>query len=185
EPVTPALDPVTINGCSGTPNAPTTTDLCSGTVITGTTTTVFPLTTQGDHMITWTFNDGNGNVVTADQNVIIDDITEPVTPTLDTVTINGCSGTPLAPTTTDLCSGTVITGTTTTVFPLTTQGDHMITWTFNDGNGNVVTADQNVIIDEITEPVTPALDTVTINGCSGTPLAPTTTDLCSGTVITG
>ncbi|WP_394343679.1 hypothetical protein, partial [Flavobacterium sufflavum] len=137
-PVTPVLTDVTINGCSGTPVAPTTTDNCKGT-ITGTTTTVFPITTQGTTVVTWTFNDGNGNITTANQNVIVKDITAPVTPVLTDVTINGCSGTPVAPTTTDNCKGT-ITGTTTTVFPITTQGTTVVTWTFNDGNGNITTA---------------------------------------------
>jgi hypothetical protein len=176
-PVIPTLSNVTAQ-CSANPVAPTTTDACAGT-ITGTTSTVFPVTTQGTTVVTWTFNDGNGQSVTANQNVIIDDTVAPVIPTLSNVTAQ-CSATPVAPTTTDTCAGT-ITGTTSTVFPVTTQGTTVVTWTFNDGNGQSVTANQNVIIDDTVAPVIPTLANVTAQ-CSATPVAPTTTDACTGTI---
>ena len=179
-PVQPTLADVTVGQCEGTPNAPTTIDACAGT-ITGTTNTSFPLTTQGNHVITWTFEDGNGNSVTAVQNVYVTDDTAPVQPTLADVTVGQCKGTPNAPTTTDACAGT-ITGTTTTSFPLTTQGNHVITWTFDDGNGNSVTANQNVYVTDNTAPVQPTLADVTVGQCKGTPNAPTTTDACAGTI---
>jgi hypothetical protein len=179
-PVTPTLADVNVGECSGTPPAPTTTDNCAGTV-TGTTLTVFPITAQGTTVVTWTFDDGNGNSTTADQNVIVDDVTAPTTPTLADVNVGECSGTPTAPTTTDNCAGTV-TGTTLTVFPITAQGTTEVTWTFNDGNGNSTTANQNVIVDDITAPATPTLADVNVGECSGTPTAPTTTDNCAGTV---
>ena len=240
-PVTPTLADVNIGQCSGTPTAPTTTDACAGT-ITGTTTTTFPITTQGITVVTWTFDDGNGNTTTANQNFTVDDttkptltaitdrnenivascsftipdytglttaadnctdvgsivktqspiagtainghnttqlititaddgngntetttftitlkdVTAPVTPTLADVNIGQCSGTPTAPTTTDACAGT-ITGTTTTTFPITTQGITVVTWTFNDGNGNTTTANQNVTVDDTTKPTLTAI----------------------------
>ena len=61
--------------------APTATDNCAGT-ITGTTTTSFPITTQGTTVVTWTFDDGNGNTSTQTQNIIIDDTTPPTFTTL-------------------------------------------------------------------------------------------------------
>ena len=67
-----------LHQCSASaPTAPTATDNCSGTV-TGTTTTSFPVTTQGTTVVTWTFNDGNGNTSTQTQNIVIDDTTAPV-----------------------------------------------------------------------------------------------------------
>lgn len=48
------------------------------------------------------------------------DVTSPDTPTLADVNIGQCSGTPTAPTTTDICAGTV-TGTSNVSFPITTQ----------------------------------------------------------------
>ncbi|RVT70984.1 gliding motility-associated C-terminal domain-containing protein, partial [Flavobacterium sufflavum] len=144
----------------------TTTDNCKGT-ITGTTTTVFPITTQGTTVVTWTFNDGNGNITTATQKVIVKDITAPVAPTLADVT-GQCSATATAPTTTDNCKGT-ITGTTNDPLTYTTQGTHIITWTFNDGNGNITTATQKVIVN-----IVPSITTITvpeiINSINGTPV---------------
>ena len=139
----------------------------------------FPITAQGTTVVTWTFNDGNGNSVTANQNVIIDDTVAPVIPTLADVT-GQCSATPATPTTTDACAGT-ISGTTSTIFPITAQGTTLVTWTFNDGNGNSVTANQNVIIDDTVTPVIPTLADVT-GQCSATTSTPTTTDACAGTI---
>ncbi|MNS15863.1 Glycerophosphoryl diester phosphodiesterase family protein [compost metagenome] len=165
--------------CSVTPPVPTTIDACMGT-ITGTTASVFPITAQGITAVTWTFDDGNGNISTADQNVIIKDITAPIVPILADVTAE-CSVASLAiPTTADNCTG-IITGTTATVFPITAQGTTIVTWIFDDGNGNISTATQNVIIDDITPPNIPIL--ADIDGqCSITPTIPTTTDACAGTI---
>ena len=166
--------------CSTTVTAPTATSSCYGT-ISGTTTTVFPITTQGTTVVTWTFNDGQGNSATQTQNVIIDDTVAPVIPTLSDVT-GQCSATPVAPTTTDVCKGT-ITGTTSTTFPIIAQGTTVVTWTFDDGNGQSVTADQNVIISGSSTPTAPMLSDITAS-CSATPIAPTINDSCFG-LITG
>ena len=176
-PATPTLADVT-GECSATATAPTTTDNCAGT-ITGTTTDALSYSTQGTHVITWTFDDGNGQSVTATQNVIVDDVTAPATPTLADVT-GECSATATAPTTTDNCAG-IIAGTTTDALSYSTQGTHVITWTFDDGNGQSVTATQNVIVDDVTAPATPTLADVT-GECSATATAPTTTDNCTGTI---
>ena len=177
KPVVPVLADVT-GECSATANTPTTSDNCSGT-ITGTTTNALTYNTQGTHIITWNFNDGNGNISTATQNVIVKDITKPVVPVLANVT-GECSATAIVPTTTDNCSGT-ITGTTTDVLTYNTQGTHIITWNFNDDNGNISTATQNVIVKDITKPVVPVLADVT-GECSATANTPTTSDNCSGTI---
>lgn len=55
--------------CNTTPTAPTLSDPCAG-VITATTTTAFPITTQGTTVVTWKFNYGNGYTQTVTQNVI-------------------------------------------------------------------------------------------------------------------
>ena len=177
DPVTPTLADVT-GECSATATAPTTTDACAGT-ITGTTTDSLTYTTQGTHVIEWTFDDGNGNSITVEQNVIIDDVTDPVAPTLADIT-GECSATATAPTTTDACVGT-ITGETTDPLTYDTQGTYVIEWTFDDGNGNSITVEQNVIIDDVTDPVRPTLADIT-GECSATATAPTTTDACVGTI---
>ena len=134
--------------CSAVPIAPTLVDPCAGG-LTATPNKTFPITTQGTTIVTWTFNYGNGYTQTVDQNVILDDTINPVIPTLTDI-ISSCSVTPTASTTTDSCTGTVI-ATTTTVFPITAVGTTVITWIFDDGNGNSVTSNQNVTITNITK----------------------------------
>src|SRR5690606_29693918 len=127
------------------------TDNCAGT-ITGITSTTFPITTQGTTVITWSFDDGNGNIVTANQNIIVDDNTTPTPDVANLPNVTGeCSATATAPTATDNCSG-VITGTTSDTLTYNTQGTTAITWTYDDGNGNTATPTQTVIVDDITAP---------------------------------
>lgn len=133
--------------CSATASVPIATSNCYGS-ISGTTPTVFPITAQGTTIITWTYNDGNGNITTQEQTVVVDDTTAPIVPVLANIT-GQCAVTPVSPTTTDACKGT-ITGTTITTFPITTSGTTLITWMFSDGNGQSVTANQNVIINSTT-----------------------------------
>lgn len=177
-PRTPTLADVT-GECSATASSTTTTDACSGP-ITGTTSDALTYSTQGTHVIHWTFTDESGNATTANQNVIVDDVTNPATPTLADITAQ-CSATATAPTTTDNCVGTV-TGTTTTIFPIITQGTTVVAWTFDDGNGNSIIINQNVIITDNVAPVAPASLADVTADCSATPTAPTATDNCAGTV---
>src|SRR6185295_11772812 len=116
---------------------------CSGT-ITGTTSDALTYSAQGSYVIHWSFDDGNGNTSTANQNVVIHDVTPPVAPVLSDVT-GECTATATAPTATDNCSG-IITGTTSDALTYSVQGSYVIHWSFDDGNGNVSTATQNVII---------------------------------------
>ncbi len=178
DPTAPTLADLT-GECSVTAVAPVITDNCNGAAITGTTTDPLTYNTQGSFVINWTFDDGNGNVISVPQNVIVDDISDPDTPTLADVT-GECSATATAPTTSDNCSGT-ITGTTTDPLTYNTQGTFVINWTFDDGNGNVISVPQNVIVDDISDPDTPTLADVT-GECSATATAPTTSDNCSGTI---
>ncbi len=164
---------------------PTSTDNCSA-VVTAVTSTSFPITTQGTTVVTWSYDDGNGNVITQNQNAIIQDVTAPV-PDLGNLpdVIAECSVASItAPSATDNCSGFVV-GTTATTFPITTQGTTVITWTYTDANGNASTQNQNVIITDVTAPAADlaVLDDVT-GICQVTTLtAPSASDNCSGTVL--
>ncbi len=164
--------------CSLTPVAPTATDFYAGS-ITGTTGTPFPITTQGVTLITWSYDDRNGNISTQDQTVTISDVTDPVIPTLANV-IADCSTTVTAPTTTDACAG-IITGTTSDPMTFTSKGSYVINWTFDDGNGNSISVPQIVIVVDVTIPEIPPLADVT-GDCSATATPPTTTDACAGTI---
>jgi hypothetical protein len=148
--------------CSLTPAAPTATDFNAGSV-TGTTPIPFPITTQGTTVITWSYDDGNGNISSQNQTVVIDDVSNPVIPSLADVS-GECSATAVAPTTTDACTG-IITGTTSDPLTYSIVGTHMITWTFDDGNGNDVQVTQNVIVNDVTPPTATApADVTTCNG---------------------
>ena len=133
---------------------PTATDNCGGTV-TVTNDATLPISGEGTTVITWTYDDGNGNTSTQTQNVIIDDITAPVADvaSLSDVTAE-CSVTSLTdPTATDNCGGSV-TVTNDATLPISGEGTTtVVTWTYDDGNGNTSTQTQNVIIDDITAPV--------------------------------
>ena len=164
--------------------APTATDNCAGSV-TGTTTTTFPITTQGTTTITWNYDDGNGNSSTQTQNVVLTDVLAPV---VDIATLTDatdqCSVTSItAPTATDNCVGSV-TGTTTTTFPITTQGTTTITWNYDDGNGNSSTQTQNVVLTDVLAPMADiATLTDVTDQCSVASItAPTATDNCAGSV---
>jgi gliding motility-associated-like protein len=176
-PVTPTLVNV-LGQCSAVVLVPTTTDNCAG-IIFGTTPDPLTYNAQGTYTVTWTFNDGNGNSTTATQTVIVDNNLPPVPPSLPDV-VAQCDTTLTAPVSTTNCSGPV-TGTTTDPTTYSTQGTYVVTWSFDDGTGNIVTATQNVIIDDVTPPVTPVLSAIS-DECSVTLTAPTTTDNCVGTV---
>ena len=161
------LEDVTAECSVDTLVAPTATDNCAGQVI-GVTTTVFPITAQGNTEVTWTFTDNEGNISTQTQNVIIDDVSAPVADITDLEDVTAeCSIDSLsAPTATDNCSGT-ITGTTTTSFPITVQGTTVVTWSFTDSSGNTSTQTQNVIIDDITIPTVITQDITVLLDANG------------------
>jgi antitoxin (DNA-binding transcriptional repressor) of toxin-antitoxin stability system len=166
------------------PTAPTATDNCSGS-ITGTTTTTFPITTQGTTQITWSFQDASGNIATQMQNVIITDTDAPVA---DVVTLadvtETCEATTLTePTATDNCSGTV-TVTNDATLPITTIGTTIVTWSYEDANGNIATQMQSVIVSDTDAPVADVATLADVTEtCEVTTLTePTATDNCSGNV---
>ncbi|OKL41402.1 hypothetical protein A3841_10095 [Pontibacter flavimaris] len=190
---TAPLAPATIAAATGecavtVTEIPTVEDNCGGT-ITGTTDDPLTYSQQGKYEITWSFNDGNGNVSTAVQEVIVADVTAPVQPTLADAT-GECSVTVAAPTTTDNCAGTV-TGTTVDPTTYEEQGTYTITWTFDDGNDNITTATQRVIVDDETAPVIAVAEPVTAPadpGQCGATLsitAPGVTDNCEAGPATG
>jgi hypothetical protein len=138
--------PVINAECSATVSViPTATDNCAG-ALNGTTTDPLTYATPGTYTVTWTYDDGNGNISTQTQSVTILDNDAPV-PTLASLPgLTGCSvavsGTPTA---TDSCEG-AINGTTTDPLTYTTPGVYTITWTYTDGNGNTSTQTQSVTV---------------------------------------
>lgn len=162
--------------------APTATDNCGGTV-TITNDAVFPITAIGPTTVTWSYDDGNGNVNTQAQTVVVSDTVAPVADSLTLPDFIGeCEANLTPPTSTDFCAGTV-TGTTTTSLPVTAQGTTVVTWTYDDGNGNVSSQDQTVILTDATAPVPDVATLSDFNAvCEGTPTPPTATDNCAGSI---
>lgn len=131
---------------------PTATDACVGT-IRGETTDYLYYTEQGEHWITWVFDDGNGNKTYQDQKVIIKDTTAPV-PDLETLPdLTGECSVEITtkPTATDNCEGRIEGYADSMIF--SKQGEFTVTWSFDDGNGNVSTQYQKVIIKDVTPPM--------------------------------
>ncbi|NRA10406.1 MAG: T9SS type A sorting domain-containing protein, partial [Crocinitomicaceae bacterium] len=169
--------------CTATPTAPTATNSCSGGIV-GTPDVTFPITMVGTTVVTWTYNDGT-NIVMQTQNVIITgfDVTPPVVNNANLPDMGGqCDFTPPTPTATDLCAGTIA-GVANVTFPLFAQGLTVITWTYDDGNGNLETQTQNITLNDIAPP---SLDIPTLPdyiGCgSATPPTATATDFCAGSL---
>ena len=121
-----------------------------------------PITTQGTTVITWTYDDGNGNTATQTQNVIINDTTPPV-PDVAILPdiISECEITTLTPpTATDNCVGNIM-ATTDVSLPINNQALTLVTWTYDDGNGNTVSQTQAVYYFPIDNTVTQSGNTLT------------------------
>jgi gliding motility-associated-like protein len=162
---------------------PNVTDNC-GFSVTVTKNVTLPITKSTT--ITWAYTDENGNITFQNQNVVITDTTVPVPDVASLPDITAqCQVTSLTPpTATDNCGGTV-TVTKNVTLPIIVQGTTVVTWTFDDGNGNTSTQSQNVIIDDTTPPTPDAVALPTVRAqCAVTSLTvPTATDNCGGTVI--
>ncbi|SHF99223.1 HYR domain-containing protein [Flavobacterium johnsoniae] len=192
KPAKPVLADIT-GQCSATATAPTTTDNCKGTV-TGTTTDPLTYSAQGTYTINWSFNDGNGNVETVTQKVIIKDTQKPTITCPSAVVVsanaNSCVATGVSlgtPTTSDNCSGAVtVTNNAPSSFPL---GNTTVTWTATDAAGNTQTCTQTVTVNDTQKPTITCPSAVVVsanaNSCVATGVSlgtPTTSDNCSGTV---
>ena len=64
----------------------------------------------------------------------------------------GCEVTTLTPPTATNDCGQQFTGTSDVTLPITTKGTTVVTWTYDDGNGNTATQTQIVVIDDTTPP---------------------------------
>jgi hypothetical protein len=162
--------------------APTATDNCGAVTVTNDAT--LPISTQGTTVVTWTYDDGNGNTSTQTQNVILTDVLAPVADLVSLLDITAsCEVTSLtAPTATDNCGTVTVTNDAT--LPISTQGTTVVTWTYDDGNGNTSTQAQNVILTDVTAPVADLVSLLDVTAsCEVVSLTdPTATDDCSGLV---
>ncbi len=180
----PSLSDLTGECSISAPVAPTATDNCGENLV-GTPDVVFPIVAQGTTVITWSFEDQNGNISTQSQNAVVDDITNPIADVASLPDLYGnCEvAAPTSPTATDNCVGT-ITGLANVTFPVTEAGTTVVTWTYNDGNGNVATQTQNVIVEDDDAPAPDVASLPDLNEeCSlSMPIAPIATDNCDGEI---
>lgn len=167
------------DGLTYSSNPTTATPLCPGSQVT------LSATSTNGGTVTWDKGIVNGISFTIDstityiatstyiddcvltKTIIVGDITAPEAPILADV-IGECTATATVPTTTDACVGT-ITGNTADALTYTTKGTHVITWNFDDGNGNSIDVDQNVIVNDSTNVTTQGASNVskyaaTLNG---------------------
>jgi subtilisin-like proprotein convertase family protein len=139
--------PIVSNPCTATVSGvPTATDNCMGS-ITGTTTDALTYNVAGTYTVEWTYDDGRGNITTQTQTVIVTDNAPPVpnVPILPNVTGNCVVTIDSPPTATDGCTGTIV-GTTTDPVSYNLIGTFFVIWTFDDGNGNIWTQNQTVVV---------------------------------------
>jgi hypothetical protein len=142
-------------------------------------------TTQGDHVVTWSYVDARGNFSLQSQTVRVKDTLAPVPSVASLPDVVGqCSATISAPpTATDNCAG-VVTGTTTSPLTYSAQGDYAVVWTYSDGHGQAVTQTQMVRVHDTLAPVPNVASLPTISGSGSVTVTtvPKATDNCSGTV---
>mgnify|MGYP002621129711 CR=1 FL=1 len=182
EPVPPVLSPI-VENCRVTVPTPIAMDACTG-IVTGTTSDPVVYTQSGTYTVTWAFNDKNGNTSSAQQLVTVLDNVPPLSPNLAPLTVNCGESITTVATTTDNCVGE-IRGTTTTPLSDLAVGDFIVTWLFEDGNGNSTTATQMVNVVDNTPPVPPVLrEIATINTAVSLTVTPVAIDACAG-VVTG
>lgn len=139
---------------------PSATEYCTGTII-GVPDVTFPITTIGTTTVTWTYDAGNGFVSSQSQDIIIIDTEAPIPDILNLSDITfECSTSFLTePSASDNCSG-LVTITNNATFPITSNT--IVTWTYDDGNGNSSTQDQNIVITPIDNGIT-QVDGITLS----------------------
>jgi hypothetical protein len=133
------------------------TDNCAG-AITGTHDATLPITVQGTTVVTWTYDDGNGNTSTQTQHVVIQDITDPIiTCVVDqTIELNEDEtnyfvvGNEFDASATDNCEIAILSNDLNDIASLEGEslpiGTHIITWNVEDVAGNIAVCSTTIIV---------------------------------------
>jgi hypothetical protein len=181
-PAVPALPQLAdaIGECNYTPVAPTIEDNCDGT-LTGVPDVAFPLNVQGTTLVTWTYTDGSGNSTTQQQNIVLNDVTDPLitcaTPavsyntdattcafvqpnaSLDPISVTDNCG--VASVVNDFTNTATLDGAT---FPLGTTN---VIWTVTDNVGNTATCSQAIVVIDNEAPIALCQNTTIALDASG------------------
>ncbi len=179
-----AILPIVYGLCEVGLEPPFATDNCVGQV-TGTTSDPLYFDKEGTYTVTWVFDDGHGNTSSQDQTIVIEDDVAPVPDQESLPSLRAQCGLTVSktPTATDRCGGT-IQGTTSDPLTYNTQGVHIITWVFDDGNGNTSSQTQRVVIRDRQVPVPDQASLPTLRGSCLLKVTkfPTATDNCAGSI---
>lgn len=108
----------------------------------------------GTHEVTLTVTDENGNEASSSSVVTIVDALAPIPNNSNLINLTAkCElSVTFFPKAMDNCSGE-ITATTSDPLYFSEQGTYFINWNYDDGNGNIASQTQTVIIDDTTPPV--------------------------------
>lgn len=176
-PVPTVANLASLDGSTGVPITfrPTAIDNCAGT-LTGTTTNPLTYTLPGTYTITWSYNDGNGNIASQTQQVVIvkSDVTPPAMTAPANVTVS-CANIPAPATVTaiDDVDGAVA----VTFSQVSTQDannnnaahyNYTITrtWTATDVSLNTASVSQTITVVDATAPVFGTVGTITVNAAN-------------------
>ncbi|MEX2483626.1 MAG: HYR domain-containing protein [Brumimicrobium sp.] len=181
------------NNCQATGvtlGTPTTGDNCGVDTVTNDAPSIYSL---GITTVTWTVTDNAGNIETATQDVIVEDDQDPtiIAPSDITLTADSnCEATVAdlgTPVTQDNCSIASVTNDAPAIY---TVGTTTVTWTIEDGSGNISTDTQDIIVIDDTDPVIDNLPTDSIlpndaGVCEAvfSWTEPTVSDNCTGATI--
>ena len=117
----------------------------------------------GVHSVILTVTDGRGGLDAYTGSVTVVDRTaaSPDIPSLPDISGECSAEITVRPTASDNCAGR-ITGSTTGPLKFSVQGTHTVTWTYDDGHGNLSTQAQAVIVKDITAPSISASDPICV-----------------------
>ncbi|WP_363317315.1 LamG-like jellyroll fold domain-containing protein, partial [uncultured Lutibacter sp.] len=137
--------------------------------------------------VTWSFNDGNGQIVTQTQDIIVDDTTKPTANNLAPISVQ-CSADIPAPNIDEVTTEADNCTVNPTVAFVSDVSDgnfnpEVITRTYSitDASSNETLITQEIIVQDTEKPDIPILTDLTAE-CSLTVTPPTTTDNCDGTI---
>ncbi|AYB35054.1 HYR domain-containing protein [Chryseolinea soli] len=173
---------------------PTATDICAGSITPTSPDAPGATFALGAHTITYTADDGHGNLSTCSFVVTVTDNTAPVLvgcPTDFSVSTDPATCDAVVnwtpPTATDNCAGSVIPTSPDSPGATFTLGAHTITYTADDGHGNLSTCSFVVTVTDNTPPVLAGCPTdfsVSVDPATCDAIvnwtAPTATDNCAG-----
>jgi len=152
----------------------------------------------GSYVITWNYNDGNGNISTQPQNItVLNDVFPPVAICAANLTVNLDPVTGKAPVTTTMLNlgsfdPNMCGPLSFSVSPDSATCAHVgpnpavFTLTVKDLKGNAATCTTNVTVRDITSPIlSGAPANLTVEACDTIPAAPqlTASDACAGTYL--